>query len=369
MLIALYLIGGLVFLVWGAHLLVQGASKLALSFGISSLVVGLTVVAFGTSAPEMSVSVMGAIKGETDLVLGNVVGSNIFNVLFILGASALVAPLTVHRQIIRLDVPLMIVASLILWGFAANGVISRVEASLFLVGLITYTVFLIRKSKKESPVADIGVSLETKPTGLDKTTASSFQDTKAYFVLLVIVGLAVLVLGSKLFVSGAIDLARLVGLSELVIGLTIVAAGTSLPEVAASLMATIKGERDIAVGNVIGSNLFNLLGVLGLAGLVGAKPLEVAAEAMSFDIPVMTATALVTFPICLTGQSIKRWEGFVFLGYYVVYTAFLVMLSNQSEHLLTLKTAMVYFVLPLTFLAIATSLYQHWQKSGGPDRS
>jgi cation:H+ antiporter len=252
---------GLVALVVGAELLVRGASKLALSFGISSLVVGLTVVAFGTSAPEMAVSVQSSWSGRVDIALGNVVGSNIFNVLVILGLSALVTPLVVHQQVIRQEVPVMIGVSLLLWALALDGGISRWEGILLAALVVGYTVLLIRQSRRETAAVQAEVEAEYQeafdgpPRGWDSHWGAQ--------ALLILAGLALLVAGAQWLVEAAVGFARQFGVSELIIGLTIVAAGTSLPEVATSVMAAIRGERDIAVGNVVGSNIFNILAVLG----------------------------------------------------------------------------------------------------------
>jgi len=250
---------GLGCLIGGAELLVRGASRLAAAAGISPLVIGLTVVAYGTSAPEMAVSVQSALAAQADIALGNVVGSNIFNVLFILGVSALIIPLTVAQQFVRKEVPIMIGASLLLWLAAADGVIARWESALLFAGIVAYTVYLVRESRRERReiqeeyAAEFGAAPAAKGGGV------------AVNIGLVLAGLALLVLGSRWLVDGAVAIARAAGLSELVIGLTIVAAGTSLPEVATSILAAVRGERDIAVGNVVGSNIFNILAVLGIA--------------------------------------------------------------------------------------------------------
>lgn len=249
---------GLAALVAGAELLVRGASRLALSFGISPLVVGLTIVAFGTSAPEVAVSLGAVADGTTDLAIGNVVGSNIFNVLLILGLAAVISPLCVHVQVIRQEVPMMIGAALVLVALVLDGRLSRGESGLLLALLVVYTVYLIRQSRAAAP---------NDLTEYEKSAPHSRWDSHwAVQLLLVGGGLALLVFGADWLVAAAVSFAKALGVSDLVIGLTIVAAGTSMPEVATSVMATLRGERDIAVGNVIGSNLFNILGCLGLSG-------------------------------------------------------------------------------------------------------
>lgn len=331
---------GLVLLVAGAEALVRGASRLAAAFGISPLVIGLTVVAFGTSSPEMAVSVMSASAGQADLALGNVVGSNIFNVLFILGLSAVITPLLVSRQLIRLDVPIMIGVSVLLLLLTLDGNISLLDGILLFAGIIAYTAFQIFQARRERQVLSNEDVIE-KPT-----TASQWLINIGF----VIGGLVLLVLGSNWLVDGAIFIAQSLGVSELVIGLTIVAAGTSLPEVATSVIASIRGQRDIAVGNVVGSNIFNILAVLGLASIVSADGINVAASALRFDIPVMIAVALACLPIFFTGRVIARWEGFVFLAYYVVYTVYLILAATQNTALTTLNAALIWFALPITVI-------------------
>lgn len=345
-------IAGLIFLVAGAELLVRGASKLALSFGISPLVVGLTIVAFGTSAPEVAVSVGAVLEGRTDIAIGNVVGSNIFNVLFILGISALITPLVVNVQLIRQEVPIMIGASLLLWAFMLDGGLGFVDAAVMMGLMVAYTVFLIIQSRKETKAAkdEYAAEFQAPATG-------SWDSGMPVQIALIVVGLAFLVLGSEWLVSASISFAKALGVSDLVIGLTIVAAGTSMPEVATSITAAIKGERDIAVGNVVGSNTFNILGCLGLSGLVaGDSGLIVSSALLNFDIWVMLAVALACLPVFLTGREIARWEGGVFLAYYVAYVAYLVMSSQQHAALGTFSGVMLFFVVPITLITLAVAL-------------
>jgi cation:H+ antiporter len=342
---------GLVLLVLGAELLVRGASRLALSFGISPLVVGLTVVAFGTSAPELAVSIQAVRSGQVDIAVGNVVGSNVFNVLFILGACALIAPLVVNAQLIRQEVPVMIGVSLLLWLLAGHGGVSRGEAALLFLLLIVYTVFLVVQSRRQTNATRAEYA-EALPEPEGRARNRTLQ------VVFVIAGLALLVAGARLLVDAAVTFATALGLSELVIGLTIVAAGTSLPEVATSLAATLRGERDIAVGNVIGSNTFNVLGVLGVSGLVAPEALQVAPGMLAFDIPVMTAVAVACLPVFFTGRRIARWEGALFLLYYVAYTAYLVLAAQAHDALPLLSTTMLGFVVPITVLTLAITVFR-----------
>lgn len=352
--IVLFLIAGLVLLIWGAELLVRGASRIATSAGISPLVVGLTVVAFGTSSPELAVSVMSAFKGQADLAIGNVVGSNIFNVLLILGLSAIIVPLIVAQQLVRFDVPVMIGVSFLLFALGYDGRIGRLDGILLFSGAIAYTVFLIRQSRKEK---NAEVEAEYAKEFGGGNPGSWWKN-----VGLVLVGLAGLMLGSKWLVDSAVAIAESFGVSELVIGLTIVAAGTSMPEVATSVVAAIRGERDIAVGNVVGSNLFNILSVIGLSSIIAPSGINVSETALRFDIPVMIAVAVACFPIFFAGHRISRTNGIAFLGFYIAYVVYLIFNATSHEALGTLRTAMVYFILPLTTLTLIFITVQELRK-------
>lgn len=346
---------GLVLLIVGAELLVRGASRLAAAVGISPLVIGLTVVAFGTSAPELAVSVQSAWQGQADIAIGNVVGSNIANVLFILGISALITPLVVASQLVRIDVPIMIGASFVLYIMSWNGYLSFGEGALLFAGILLYTGWLIRQSRRESKLVAAEFAEEyseqVKPTLLSTLLN----------VGLLVAGLAMLVLGAQWLVDGAVTLARWFGVSELIIGLTVVAIGTSLPEVATSVIAALRGERDIAVGNVVGSNIFNILSVLGMAALVSPQGIQVSTAALAFDLPVMMAVAVACLPIFYTGNLIARWEGLLFLGYYIAYVAYLVFAATAHDALPTFSTAMTIFVLPLTALGLLVALGREWR--------
>jgi cation:H+ antiporter len=331
---------GLGLLIVGAEALVRGSAGLAGRFGIPPLVVGLTVVAFGTSSPEMTVSVLAALGGKADLALGNVVGSNVLNVLLILGLSALITPLVVARQLVILDVPLMIGVSLAVWGMAADGRISRLEGALLLAGALVYTAFLVRMARRE---------LSGAVPGAEPLVP---RDPLVLQAVLVVAGLGLLVLGSRWLVNGAVVLARSYGLSELVIGLTIVAAGTSLPEVASSVVAALRGQRDIAVGNVVGSNLFNLLAVLGASALAAPGGVGVSDAALRFDLPVMVAVAAACLPIFFTGHLIARWEGGLFLFYYAAYTGFLVLDAQGHAAASGLGRVVLVYVVPITALTL-----------------
>lgn len=348
----LFLILGLVLLVVGAEWLVKGASRFAAAFGISSLVIGLTVVAYGTSAPELAVSLMSAFRGQTDLAMGNVVGSNIFNLLFILGASALVVPLVVHRQLIKLDVPVMMGVSVLVLLMGLDGRIDRLDGLLLTAGAVCYTWVLIRQSRKKS------VSLNNQIEAPDGQKSVHWVINIGWILL----GCAALVLGSKWLVDGAMEIARYFGMSELVIGLTIVAAGTSLPELATSVVAAVRGERDIAVGNVVGSCIFNLLSVLGLAGFIAPHGINVPASALAFDLPVMVAISLVCFPVFFTNYRISRLNGAVFLGLYVLYVFYLILANTGNVGFATYRLVLAFGALPLALFILGFDTFRAFRR-------
>jgi cation:H+ antiporter len=406
------LIAGLALLVVGGELLVRGASSVAAAFGISPLVIGLTVVAFGTSSPEMAVSIQAGLSGNPDIALGNVVGSNIFNVLFILGACALILPLVVTRQLVRREVPLMIGISLLLLVLALDGAISFVDGALLFLGIIVYTVWSIVASRREtaqakgneepvtidtiagkSPLwlagalavlalaaagyafgwfnvvvvgfAGFGALVFIAGSLLGKGGTTRGGDI-AHQVGLILVGLGTLVLGAGYLIDSATSIARAFGVSDLIIGLTIVAAGTSLPEVATSIIATLRKERDIAIGNVVGSNIFNILGILGLSAMVTPGGLNVNPLMISFDMPIMIVVALICLPIFFTGFTIARWEGAVFLGSYVAYTAFLVLVATRNPALETFTNAML-LVVPVVVAALVWTVVQSLRRGRAPE--
>lgn len=344
---------GLVALVVGANALVHGASKLALSFSISPLVVGLTVVAFGTSAPEMAVSTGAVLSGQNDVAVGNVVGSNIFNILFILGISAVILPLSVHIQVIRQEIPIMLGGAVLLMLIGIDGRIDWYEGGLLLVLLVLYTVFLVVQSRSEANSQEAEeFGEEIKPAA--KGTWDSHWSAQTG---LIVVGLGLLVVGADWLVDAAVIFARAMGVSDLVIGLTIVAAGTSLPEVAASVTAALKGERDIAVGNVVGSCTFNVFGCLGLGAVVsGAAGLTLAPSLLNFDLWVMLAVFLACLPVFLSGREIARWEGGVFLVYYLAYVAYLILASKDHDSLPAFSSMMLSFVLPITVVTLVVAM-------------
>ncbi len=360
------LIVGLVLLVVGGELLVRGASALALIAKISPLVIGLTVVAFGTSAPELAVSIQAGMSGNSSIAVGNVVGSNIFNVLFILGVSALIAPLVVSVQLVRREVPLMIGVSLLVVLLALDGTLGLLDGLLLTVGIVSYTAWSVISSRRETAAAKAEYAQEFG--GLPAGPAMGLRPIALNLGLL-LAGLAVLIVGARLLVDSAVSMASALGVSDVIIGLTIVAAGTSLPEVVTSVIATIRKERDIAIGNVVGSNIFNILGILGISALVTPGGLSVAPSMINFDLPVMIAVALACLPIFFTGMTIARWEGLLFLGYYVAYTTYLVLAATQHDALPAYSSVMFTFVLPLTAVTlIVLGTYAFLQRRSGGNK-
>ncbi|MBY0585994.1 calcium/sodium antiporter [bacterium] len=315
------LVVGLAILTLGAEFLIRGASRLASVLGVSPLVIGLTIVAYGTSTPELVVSVQSGLKGQDDVAVANVVGSNIFNVLAILGPCALLLPLKVSSQLIRLDVPIMIGSSLLVWLLASDGRIGTVDGLLLTSLIAVYTIWSIVKSRSETKEIQQEYDAEYGPAESGGRSSGAILKDLA----LIVAGLVFLVLGGQWFVDGSIQLARFLGISEVIIGLTIIAIGTSLPELATSLVATIRGERDIAIGNVVGSCIYNLLSILGIASLVTPGGLAVDPPMLHVDIPVMVLVAIVCLPIFLTGMTISRAEGLFFFVGYILYTAYLIL--------------------------------------------
>lgn len=339
----LFLIGFPV-LVVGAEFLVRGASGLATLLGVSPLVVGLTVVAYGTSTPELAVSIQSSLQDQSDIALGNIVGSNILNVLFILGLSAAIVPLVVQRRLIRFEVPVIVVASVLLWIMALDGRIDRVEGAILLAGMIAYTIAVLLLTRRE------------RNENASSARHSRGRQPGAGGVVLrlgmILGGLVMLVVGADWIVAGAIPLAGILGVSELVVGLTVVALGTSLPEVATAVLAALRRQHDLAVGSVLGSNVCNILLVLGATSLFMPGGIVVPASVRNFDIPVMTAVAVICLPIFFTGLRIARWEGLLLLGYYAAYVAYLLLWASDHARLEMFSNVMLGVVLPITVITL-----------------
>jgi len=344
----LLVILGLVLLIAGGEAIVRGASSLAARVGISPLVIGLVVVSAATSAPELAVSIDAVARGEDGLAIGNVVGSNIANILLILGLSAMIKPLFIKRQVVRFDIPVMVGMSLLLLGFSLDGELILIEGIILLAALTFHAVMSIVIGRRETS------SLDDQP----ETLPLNSKPVKLWLaVLLLVAGIGLLALGARALVSGAVDIATALGVSGLVIGLTVVAIGTSLPELATSIVAIRRGEQDMAVGNIVGSNIFNIGFVLGLPAVFMGSELSVPAAAISVDIPLMLAGALALLPIAFTGFKIARWEGTLFFLLYGAYILYVVLDSTGHDSARGFSLAMLWLVLPLiaaTLIAVTS---------------
>lgn len=346
---AFLVVAGLGLLVLGGEALVRGAGTLAVKAGISPLVIGLVVVSSATSAPELAVTVGSVLNGEPDLAVGNVVGSNIANILLILGIAALVAPLAIKRQLLRFDMPVMLILSVALMLLSLDGRVGLLDGILLFGALVVHTLISLRLGRNQE-------NLE----GTEEDLPLNSQPVKVWIALLLLVGgVGVLVLGSQVLVTGAVGIATSLGVSSLVIGLTVVAIGTSLPELATSIVAIRKGETDMAVGNVVGSNIFNIGMVLGLPAIIFGDGIPVAPSLVAIDLPLMLAGTIALVPIAFTGFVVARWEGALFVTLYSLYTTYLILDSTNHDATNGFSEIMVYFVAPLLIATlIAVSAYE-----------
>jgi len=354
-------------------MLVRGAAAVAARIGMSPLIVGLTVVAFATSAPELAVTLGAVLGGEPGLAVGNVVGTSIANVLMILGAAALILPLLVKVQLVRVDVPFMAALSVLFFLLASDGGISRVDGLILFVLLVLYISIAIILSRREGHVDDLhgpGASIATASAGRVGRTVGEDAETMTQAVgevdaqggsigrdlVFLLIGVALLILGAKVLVSGATGIAMAFGVSQLIVGLTVVAVGTSLPELATSIVAVRRGQRDLAVGNVVGSNIFNIGAVAGLAGVISPTGLPVPESALALDIPLMIAASVVLLPVAFTGSLIARWEGALLLGLYVAYLIYTVLAAAERPILHGFTTVMLWFVTPLLVVTLVSTV-------------
>ena len=359
----LLILAGLLLLVAGGEVLVRGASNIAAAIGMSPLVVGLTVVSFATSAPEFAVTMRAVLSGNPGLAVGNVVGSNIANILLVLGVAAVITPLAVKSRVVRFDVPVMIGLSLLTTILAFNGVIARWQGAVLLGCLVIYVIWTLRIGKSD-PEGELEKLDPPWVEGSVRPEPVAQRNTRNLMAsgVMIIVGIALLVFGANALVAGATEVARSWGLSDLVIGLTIVAIGTSLPELATSIIAAIRGERDLAVGNAVGSNIFNLGAVLGVAALLSPEGIVIPAGAQNLDFILMTGVAILLLPVVYTGYAVGRWEGFLFLAYYIAYTVYLLLMSSQHDALRPLSAVMLIFVIPLTFIFLIVLVVAEHQR-------
>lgn len=356
----LMIAGGFVVLIAGGEVLVRGAAGLARIVRVSPLVIGLTIVALCTSTPELAVVLQASLSGQTDLAVGNVVGSCICNVLLVLGLSAVVAPLIVSARLVRLEVPLMIAASVAVLVLGLDGTVDCRDGLILFAALPVYMVWTVLVGRRESSQVKEELARGGNPTAVIRKVGVLGR------LLLIAVGVGMLGIGSSWLVEGSVSIAERLGVSRLVIGLTILAVGTSLPEVTTCVIASFRGHYDLAVGNAVGSNILNILAVLGLTAAVAPKGIAVSAEALSFDIPVMIAVSVVCLPIFVTGWKITRWEGLLFLGYYALYLSCLVVTANLRGDLVRngLLIGLAIIVL-LTAVGLSVGVFGNWRKKRG----
>jgi len=333
---------GLAGLIVGAELFLKAVDRFGLKWGVSPMVMGLTVVAFATGAPELAISLKAAMNDSADLVLGNIIGSNIANILLILGISGLITPLHIKQRIVRIDVPIVIAMSIGLYILALDGVLTPMDGGILLLGLLAYSIFTFLQVRKNK--VDISELYEQE----EEVQLASGAWFYAKNVGILLVGLALIVQGANWMVGSAVTIAKLLGMSELVVGLTIVSIGTSLPEVATSMSAARKGNGDIAVANVLGSNIYNVLLTLSLTIVVAPGVLEVSRNALILDMPFMIAVAVGCVPIFLAGFDLNRKDAFLFLFYYAAYLIYLVLEATGSEYLGWIEKGFFFGVLPLT---------------------
>nr|WP_139808002.1 calcium/sodium antiporter [Pseudomonas mucidolens] len=339
--------GGLLMLIVGAEVLVRAAVRLAASLKVRPLIIGLSIVAFGSSAPQIVVSLQATLAGSTDIAVGSVIGSSIFNILVILGLSALIIPLRVSRQLVRLDIPVMIFAGLLVFTLASNKELTPVDGLILLLALIAYLGLLL---------------YQTRHSRRPRTRDTLVQAPWLSSLLWMIGGLGLLMLAGHLVLGAAVEVASDLGLSERVIGLTVVAVSTSLPCLATSLIAALRGEREIAVGNVIGSNLFNLLGVLGFTALVAPSALSVSPNALAFDLPVLLGVILLCLPVFYTGYRITRTEGLLLLGLYLAYGLHVMSFTTGMPLANKLEKLMLYYVLPALVAFLLCNSLRAWYR-------
>jgi cation:H+ antiporter len=348
-----YLLAGLAVLAAGGEVLVRGATGLARSFGIPAFVVGLIIVSVATSAPELAVTLQATLDGSPGLAVGNVVGSNIANILLILGVCAVALPLAVNSRLIRTDIPVTVALSALTLVLALDGLIGRFDGGVLLIGLTVYVAATLIVARRRSWAKQVSYSEQAVDSDKVHVEVSAVRRRPLLGLGLVAAGVAMLVIGARLLVAGATDIAVAMGVSDLVIGLTVVAIGTSLPELAASVVAVLRGQRDLAVGNLVGSCLFNLGGVLGLAGVIAPEGVPVAPAAIRLDLPIMIAVALTLVPVAFTGYAISRWEGAMFVAFYAAYVTYVLLDATGHDAVGRFSGVMLGFVIPITAVWLA----------------
>ncbi len=356
MIAVLLLVVGLGLLVLAGNLVVESSSRLGRRFGLSPTVVGLTIVAAGTSAPELAVTVEAVRRGDTDLAIGNVVGSNIANVLLVLGISAAIGAIVVASRVVRADIPIMIGSSLLLVMLVLDGELGRIDGVIMAVALVAFVIFTLRAST-DSPTPSP-----------DTASSAGPRHHPARSVAELIGGIVLLAVAARLVVGGAEEIAVSLGVPQLIVGLTIVALGTSAPEIVTSVVAARRGHRDIAVGNAVGSNIANILLVLGVAGVIARDPIPVSNQVLTLDLPIMVAVAVACLPMFAWNFRLDRWEGGLFMAYYAAYLTFLVLDGTGHPARNPFAVVMVGFVLPLTVVTVATIAHRSREPDLGTSR-
>lgn len=315
---ALLIVAGLAGLLVGADLLVRGGQALAVRLGVRPIVVGLTVVALGTSLPELAIGLDAVREGSPGLAVGNIVGTNLVNILFVLGLSALIRPIAFERRTLRFDLPAMTVASLALWLLALDGSLGRVDGAVLLLGGVAYGAGIVRESRREeAPVHEDYAARSARDAAAGEGRALLLR------VVLLLAGIGLVLVGAELLVDGAVDVARSLDVSDATIGLTVIAIGTSAPELVTTLTATVRGDRDIAVGNLLGSSVYNIAIILGITVLAAPTELQVPQEVLAADLLILAVVALITVPVLLSGHRISRLEGGAFVAAYLGYLVWL----------------------------------------------
>lgn len=317
---------GLTVMVIGAEVMVRGSAAVAARMGISAIVIGLTVVSIGTSLPELAVGVVSAREGSGALAVGNIAGTNVVNLLLILGLSALILPLAMQMRTLRFELPVIAGAAVLMWALAADGTLSRLDGVVLVLGAIGYTVAVVYAAKRESRVV-VGEFVEAYSAD-EPVRESAGRRRMVRDVAMMLGGIAVVVVGADWLVDGAVGMARGFGVTDALIGLTVVAIGTSAPELVTAVVSTLRGERDIAIGNLLGSSIYNILLVLGITVLVPAHGLAMPDTLVRIDIPIMVAVALICVPIFISGRRVSRGEGGAMVVAYLVYLGYL--LTTQT---------------------------------------
>ncbi len=348
-------LAGLVLLVIGAEGLVRGATRLGILAGLSPLVIGLTIVSFATTAPEASVSIVAAADGRGGLAVGNVLGSNIFNILVVAGAAATIIVIPVSNITIRKDLPVLIAASTLVYLFAIDKTVVEWEGVVLLVALVGFITFSVLQSRRTARA--------TRESRITRTRQAALTEMGAGLGLAGL-GAALLILGSRLFVDSASDIASTLGVSELIIGLTIVSAGTSAPELTTAIVAALRGQTDLAIGNAVGASIINVLGVIGGAALVSGGGLEVPTDAIKFDFPIAVTVGIVVLTIAIIGKRAARRDGIFMIGFYAVYLSALIAISINSDLLNPFSIVALAVVLPVSSLAAVYVVYRAIRRPG-----